>query len=129
MYDELAKLLASLPPDPIAPENRRFARLQLSAWIPSGTVFRIAPGDQHEEQSFKSLFFRDIGIDGLELAARLKSMGSDAQRPTIVLHPDDVKELVAHFGERSGWSAALNVEQEIADVFEEIFARREVRGL
>ena len=95
--DELYRLLRSLPPHPVAPENRGFARLLPSPYVRRGQMFRLAPSPE--------------------------ITGDPRHRPSIVMNTDDVDMLRARFGGALG-----NIDQEIADIAEQLFAQQEAQG-
>jgi hypothetical protein len=102
VLDDFLKALKAIPRDPIAPANRRVARLFPTAYVVEGSVFRLAPQP-------------DI-------------VGHN--HPLIVMNRDDVAVLRAQFREGprgEGLAVALDVDQEIADCCEQLFADREAR--
>lgn len=64
----------------------------------------------------------------LERGQVVRVMSAFDDRPLIVMNADDVAELVAEWRSGGGYARAWfpdRIEQEIADVYEEEFARRE----
>lgn len=90
--------LEQLPPHPIAPENRGVARLRPSPWVPRGQVYRVLV---------------------------------EEEKPWILMHPEDIAEILALYESDPpilfAWSRA-QIEQDIADCCEQIFAEIEARG-
>lgn len=91
----------ALRPDPIAPENRRVARLFPSVFVQRGSVFRLAPQPDIVGHSF----------------------------PLIVMNRDDVDILRSELAKTSFGLHQMNIDQEIADCCEQLFAEREAKGL
>lgn len=94
---DLERIWRSLPPHPVAPEHRRYARLRPSAYVPKGQMYRVLPD---------AAFF-----------------GEDERRPLIVMNDKDVDVLRAVVT-----MPLIDVDQEIADVAEQLFAEQEARS-
>jgi hypothetical protein len=95
---DIQRIYASLPPHPVAPENRGLAQLLSSPWVSRGQMYRLAAQPE---------------ITG-------------CYRPTIVMNYDDVLALIDLL--RAGpFGQFVNAHQEIADMAEQLFAEREVR--
>ena len=98
-FDDLERLLKSLPPNPVAPENRGLSRLRPSPFVPRGQMLRLTP---------------QPNITG-------------HNRATILMHPVDLVQIVRLFS--SGpFARFANIEQEIADIAEQLFAEQEAKG-
>lgn len=103
------QLVERLPPHPVAPENRGFARLLPSPWVDRGRMYRML-GVNLEALDRSDPVWRTLHLD----------------RPLIVMHLDDVIAL------RAAWGALgrfVNVDQEIADIAEQLFALQEAQAL
>lgn len=89
MYDDLVSLHRALPPNPVAPENRNFSKLQPSAYVPRGQFYRLSDP---------------------------KFIG---HKPIIVIHPLDLqdmrKQLSGPFGPPSDQWIADHLEQIFAE--------------
>lgn len=96
LIEQLARLMESLPPNPVAPENRRYAQLLPTQQIPPGIMYRMPPNPEVTGDT----------------------------RPRIMMNVHDVKNLRALF--RAPW-LGLDVDQEIADMAEQLFAQQEAR--
>lgn len=95
-FDDLKRLLESMPKDPVRPSLRRTHRLWATDIVPRGQVYRLANAE----------------IVGM----------FDDQKPLIVMHAADVELCRLVFASAP---MVLDVDQEIADCCAELFKQRE----
>jgi hypothetical protein len=100
ILDDLDRVLRSLPPNPVAPENRGLARLRASAYVPRGQVYRLASQP-------------DITGDN---------------RPTILMNQLDIELIARVFCDASPFGFSTVNGQVIADIAEQLFAEQEAKG-
>lgn len=97
LLDEFLRIMRALPPHPVSPENRGFAKLQASAFVARGLIYR--------------------------LDAQPHLTGD--HRPRILINADDLTELRTQFRPPFRF---VDIDQDIADIAEQVFALQEVRA-
>src|ERR1041384_1372544 len=97
--DELMRVWRLLPSIAVRPENRRVTTLRVTQWVPRGMVYRYVLTDPTTVQE-------------------------SGYMPRIILHPDDANDLRLQIC-ATPWGRQQTravVDQEIADICEELFA-------
>jgi len=91
---DLQRIMGSLSPNPVAPENRGVARLQTSQWVSTGQMYRLIPDE--------------------------KFWPEEAHRPRILMNEKDVAEVRKLFTGPFGPPS----DQVLADICEQLFAEQ-----
>jgi hypothetical protein len=124
--DEFLRTVA-LAANPIAPENRNYARLVSAPWIARGQMYRLVV----PMAGPPSLRVRQW-LEAAGLAAAAETQRTPP-RPLILMHPADIAALVTVWVSPASPIALARhrsvhqIYQEIADTAEELFARREAQ--